>query len=77
MIFREKHEEQTEAELQRLLNKDPEACPHCGWTDPDLWEYHRNGSHEVECASCGGPITVTVSTEVVREVFARAQKVSS
>lgn len=46
----------------RIDPNDNEACPHCGWVNPDLWEF-RDGSTEAECPECGRPIIVNVVTD--------------
>lgn len=49
-------------------------CPHCGYDDPDIWEYHREGDHDEDCPNCGEPIRVTVIRETWYEVGLQPEK---
>jgi len=39
-------------------------CPWCGDPQCDLWEYHSEGDHEIECAACGRSLLLTVERTV-------------
>lgn len=40
------------------------VCPHCGYEDPDSWEYADDGEGEVDCKRCEKPFTFTVDISV-------------
>lgn len=42
--------------------RDPQACPFCGYVDPDLWEY-KDGETDTVCACCGQSVTVCIEVE--------------
>lgn len=47
------------------FRKDLITCPHCGYENPDSWEFaHRDQGTDLECPSCEKPFFLEVEREV-------------